>query len=486
MRKKFAINLIILLAANLLVKPFWILGIDRVVQNSVGPETYGPYFAVFNYSFIFNVILDFGINNFNNRAISRNNKRVGEYMYNLVLVKVVLCFVYLAVTFGAAAWWGIKSEQARMLFFLCLNQILLSGILYFRSSIAALQMFKIDSFVSVFDRLLTIIFCLVLLYAEPFKSNFNIMWFIYAQSVALFITMLIGALVLVGKTKIHVKLWRWKYTRSILWKSAPFAMLGLMMGIYSRIDAIMIQNMLPETNDINAYETGVYAAGFRMLDAINMFGYMFATLLLPLFASMIRKRQNIQPLVALSSDLLYVGSVGIGAVCFFFSKDIMLMLYPKSTAYWWDVFAWLMLTFIPIASVYVYGTLLTAYGNLKMLNSIAIAGAVFNIVVNLYMIPAYGAWGATIATLITQGLVALAHIVVATRQFNFKIELKEILKLSAYTIIAVVGVYAVRYIPVHWLAQMCIAGVVCGIAILALQIIPVGGLKAILKSKATS
>ena len=343
-------------------------------------------------------------------------------------------------------------------------------------------MFKTDSVISVLDRLLSIIFCMVLIYAEPFKGGFDIMWFIYAQSVALFITMLAGALVLVGKAKVHLKLWRWKFIRSILWKSAPFAMLGLMMGIYSRIGAVMIKSMLAD----GGYETGVYAAGFRLLDSVNMFGYMFATLLLPLFASMIRQRQNIQPLVVLSSDLLYVGSVAIGAVCFFFNKEIMLMLYPDSNAYWWSVFGWLMLTFIPIASVYVYGTLLTAYGNLKMLNSIAIAGAIFNVALNLYMIPAYGAWGATVATLITQALVALAHIVVATRQFNFKIEAKEILKLSAYTIIAVVGVYAVRYVPVHWFVQMCLGGVVCGIAILALQIIPISGLKAILKAKATS
>ena len=482
MRKKFAINLIILIAANLLVKPIWVLGIDRVVQNNVGPEVYGPYFAVFNYSFLFNVIIDFGVNNFNNRAISRNNKRVGEYMYNLVVIKGLLSLVYLAITFAAALPSGIEPTEMKMLFFLCLNQILLYFVLYFRSSIAALQMFKTDSVISVLDRLLSIIFCVVLIYAEPFKGGFDIMWFIYAQSVALFITMLAGALVLVGKAKINFKLWRFKFIRSILWKSAPFAMLGLMMGIYSRIGAVMIKSMLVD----GGYETGVYAAGFRLLDSVNMFGYMFATLLLPLFASMIRQRQNIQPLVALSSDLLYVGSVAIGAVCFFFNKEIMLMLYPDSNAYWWSVFGWLMLTFIPIASVYVYGTLLTAYGNLKMLNSIAIAGAFFNVGLNLYMIPAYGAWGATVATLVTQGLVALAHIVVATRQFNFKIEAKEILKLSAYTIIAVAGVYAVRYVPVHWFVQMCLGGVVCGIAILALQIIPISGLMAIVKSKATS
>ena len=163
MRKKFATNLIFLFAANLLVKPFWIFGIDRVVQNKVGAEVYGTYFAVFNYSFLLSILLDFGINNFNNRAVSRNSKRSGEYLLNLLMLKLILAFLYFAFTFVTALSTGYSELQMKMLVFLALNQILLSAILYFRSNIAALQLFKTDSIVSILDRLLTIIFCLVLL-----------------------------------------------------------------------------------------------------------------------------------------------------------------------------------------------------------------------------------------------------------------------------------------------------------------------------------
>ena len=99
MRKKFAANLLFLFAVNLLVKPFWILGIDRVVQNKVGAEVYGTYFAVFNYSFLLSIFLDFGINNFNTRAVSRNNKRAGEYLMNLMFLKGLLSILYLVFTF---------------------------------------------------------------------------------------------------------------------------------------------------------------------------------------------------------------------------------------------------------------------------------------------------------------------------------------------------------------------------------------------------
>ena len=60
-------------ANDFLIKPFWIFGIDRTVQNMIGTEQYGLYYALFNFSFLFNIFLDLGITNFNNRNISQNS-----------------------------------------------------------------------------------------------------------------------------------------------------------------------------------------------------------------------------------------------------------------------------------------------------------------------------------------------------------------------------------------------------------------------------
>ena len=63
MQKKLLSGLFWVLLTNLLVKPFWILGIDVGVQNAVGAEMYGFYFTIFNLSYIFNILLDLGITN---------------------------------------------------------------------------------------------------------------------------------------------------------------------------------------------------------------------------------------------------------------------------------------------------------------------------------------------------------------------------------------------------------------------------------------
>ena len=51
MQKKYLKNLALLIFLNLLVKPFWILGVDREVQNVVGTSEYGFYSVILNFSF---------------------------------------------------------------------------------------------------------------------------------------------------------------------------------------------------------------------------------------------------------------------------------------------------------------------------------------------------------------------------------------------------------------------------------------------------
>src|SRR5512133_1677551 len=100
MQKKFLVNLALLLFLNFLVKPFWIFGIDRTVQNTVGLVDYGFYQNLFTFAFLFNLLLDFGITNFNNRNIAQHVHLLNKHFSSLVILKFMLTFVYVAVTFA--------------------------------------------------------------------------------------------------------------------------------------------------------------------------------------------------------------------------------------------------------------------------------------------------------------------------------------------------------------------------------------------------
>ena len=159
MQKKFVTNLILIIVLNLLIKPFWIFGIDRTVQNMVGSESYGFYFSLLNFTLLLNMIPDLGITNYNNRNIARHTQLLNKHLANVSGLKIILATVYAVISMIAALIIGYSAKQISLLVFLILNQIFISFSLYFRSNLTALHLFRTDSFLSILDRSLMILFC---------------------------------------------------------------------------------------------------------------------------------------------------------------------------------------------------------------------------------------------------------------------------------------------------------------------------------------
>ena len=284
MRRKFITNLALVITLNLLVKPFWIFGIDRTVQNVVGAEQYGFYFALFNFSLILNMLLDLGVTNFNNRDISQNSQLLNKYFSNIILLRLLLGVFYFVISIAVAWLWNYNGDQIKFLMFLVFNQFLSSFILYLRSNIAGLQLFKTDSVISVLDRTIMIVICSVLLWGNVTDTPFQIKWFVFAQTVAYSITALVAfILVLLKSGKIKIK-FDMQFSFAILKKSYPFAILTILMASYNRFDAILLDRLLTD----GSLQAGIYAQAFRILDAASMFALLFAGLLLPIFSKMIK------------------------------------------------------------------------------------------------------------------------------------------------------------------------------------------------------
>ena len=436
MKRKFVTNLILLLSLNLLIKPFWIFGIDRTVQNMVGDESYGMYFALFNFSLLLNILLDVGITNFNNKNIAQHNFLLKKHLSNIVGLKFLLAIVYTVFSLIVAAIIGYGKIQFHLLFFLIFNQFLISFTLYLRSNISALHLFRTDSLLSVLDRSLMIIICSVLLFPGYFRNHFTIEWFVYAQTAAYLLTFLITFLIVLNKSgKISIQ-FNPKFFIVFLRKSYPYALLILLMAFYNRIDGVMLERLLPEP--LGKQQAGIYAQAFRLLDAVSMFGVMVAGLLLPIFAKMIKHREPVEQIIKLSFTFLFVTAVVVAVSSIFYCYEIMEVLYHSNTEHSSEILGILMTGFIGIATTYVFGTLLTANGSMKQLNWMAFTGMVINVSLNLYLIPRYQAFGSAYASLFTQIVTAGAQVILATMVFKLKPNYLFLMKLLAFAGITVV------------------------------------------------
>ena len=437
LKRKFVTNLILLLSLNLLIKPFWIFGIDRTVQNLVGDHNYGLYFALFNFSMILNILLDVGITNYNSRNIAQNNFLLPKHLSNIVGLKFLLAIVYAVFALVVAAIIGYDKIQFHLLFFLIFNQFLISFTLYLRSNISGLLLFRTDSFISVLDRSFMIAICSILLFTNILKEEFSIEWFVYAQTAAYILTSIITFAIVLrksGRIKIRFNI---KFFLVFLRKSYPYALLILLMSFYNRIDSVMLERLLPDP--IGKEQAGIYAHSFRLLDAVSMFGVLFAGLLLPIFAKMIKHKESIGQMVKLSYTLLVVPAIIIAISSIYYSGEIMTVLYTSNTENSAAILGILMIGFIGIATTYIFGTLLTANGSLKYLNIMAFSAMVLNITLNLILIPRFYAFGSAYASLVTQIFTGATQVILALVIFKLKFNLKFIFQLLMF--VAVVAVF---------------------------------------------
>jgi O-antigen/teichoic acid export membrane protein len=445
--REFLINIAFLVAINLLIKPFYLFGIDRTVQNTVAAGEYGLYFALFNFTFLLQIINDFGIQHFNNRNIARHRQLIDKYFPNLLILKGLLALVFLAIVFLLARLSGYSSSYYPLLFLLGVNQIITSLILFLRSNISGLAFYRTDSIISALDRLLLILICGVLLAVPAWRERFRIEWFVLAQTAALGLTAA-GAFLIVRRHLHQFRLrWRPRFWWLLLRQSAPYASVVFLMTVYTRIDGVMIERLLAD----GLIEADLYASAYRLLDAGNMIGFLFAGLLFPMFARLIKEGERVGSLVRLSLQLLWAGVIPLALAVFFFRTEIMVALYTSGGSYSGQILGLLMISFIAVSGSYIYGTLLGAKGALRAMNSIALTGVVLNVALNLWLIPSYQAMGAAAATCATQFLVLAGQILVARRQLALVPAPGMILRITAFTLLTIAFCFLLKnYVDGHW------------------------------------
>jgi O-antigen/teichoic acid export membrane protein len=427
MRLKFLHNIGFVLLVNLTVKPFWIFAIDRQVQNLAGPEAYGSYYALLNFSLLLSALLDLGISNFNARRVAIQREGGLTDLPQLLGIKLLLFGGYLAITLGSGLLLGYPGTSLLWLLLICVNQGFSFLNSYLRSNLAGLHLFKLEGLLGVLDKLLMSIGALPLVLGYSYGSGHLLSDFILVQLAAYLLTSALLLLIIRRKTPISLQ-FAPKKQWQLLQQTIPFATLGILMGLYTKIDAVMLEALLPN----GAYAAGIYAASYRLLDAMAMVPILMSGVLLPQFSSLLAKNE-LSPAFTRTTALLLGGIGFLAAMVLLLHAELVLTtLYTHNSQAQTQVFGWLMLSFIPLSLNYVFGTLLTAAGSMKRMNLLAFGGLIINLLLNSWLIPKQGAVGAAIATLLTQTFMLAGQFISCFTRFGWQLDYRFLLRIMLF------------------------------------------------------
>ena len=474
MNREFLINAIFLVVVNAVVKPFYVFGIEREIQDTVGAAEYGLYATLFSFTFLLFMVNDFGIHYFNNRTIAQHPHLAEKWLPKLLPLKCLLAVAYLGLVFVAALLRGFETTIFYLIFFVALNHVFISTVAYLRSNLSGLGRYRTDSFVSTLDKLLLIGICAFLLWGPPAEQGFQIEWFVHALNVSWFLTAVVAFFLVKKELKKPLRFrFNWPFMLVILKRSFPFALAVFLMTAYTRFDIVILEWMLPD----GRHEAGVYAASYRLLDAFNMVGYLFAGLLLPMFSTMLRgmgdrkgRPFEVESLLRFALQLIWAGTVALAVSCYFFQTELMAWLYPQSVnaenaGYYGEVMGYLILTLVPFSGVFVYSSLLTANDSLQKMNRLFLLCIGVNIGLNLLLIPQLRAVGAALSALLTQGVVLAGLMWLARRELSLPFYPKELLRVLGF-VAAIVGFSWQAYLFPHenWLLKLGVS-ITAGLAL---------------------
>jgi O-antigen/teichoic acid export membrane protein len=248
------------------------------------------------------------------------------------------------------------------------------------------------------------------------------------------------------------------------------------MLAYSFIDTVILERIRGEE------EAGIYAQSSRLLMALTNFSYLFSVPLLPMFARMIAQKQSFKELLHLAGSTLILSSIFISVSCAFYAEEIISALYAQKEGLSLlqkltlsiygelnnienieeiklssEVFRIYILNFIPISCLYIYGTFLTAAGEIKSINLSSALAVLLNLSCNLLLIPLYGVKGAAIVSLITQSFVCLFQVYYMRRKFKLNIQLSLTIRYITSLVFFIIILLALHQQDISWIINIAIS-----------------------------
>ena len=235
------------------------------------------------------------------------------------------------------------------------------------------------------------------------------------------------------KLRFNFKMWR-----NLLIKAIPLGISAVLIFIYYKVDTIILSLMKPSA------DVGIYGAAYKVLDIVSTFPGMFCGLLLPVFANVFTKNKmpHFNKLIQKGFDVLAITGIPITIILFSLARPIILLV--AGNQFTSSVLALQILA--PSAALIYLNWIfwIALVGGDKQNNLILpyLLITIFNVILNLILIPRYSYLGAASTTIATQ-LIALFIPWWLTKKF-FKTSLS--LVIPAKAIVAGVVMFFVFYL----------------------------------------
>lgn len=405
----------------------------------LGPESYGMLSFAIAITVIFGILSDLGLSQYIVRELSRNKFLADKYLGNAIVIKLItstimLCLLILAINLIT------NSPNTLILVYIMALYVIInsfSQILY--SVFQSYEKMEYQAIGTIFYSILLLAITLLAIYYKLDVVFFALIYLICSIILLIYNIIICNWKFISPKLEFNMNFWKLMVSESI------FFLLALAFTeIYFNIDSVMLSIM------IGNEAVGFYNAAYKLIFILLFIPSVLIISLFPVMSKHFESAKNILKIeYERTFKYLFILSLGIFIFGFLFADKIILMIY--GTKFTPSIGALqILICVIPIIFLtYFFGNLLGAINRQRFVAIVTFVSALFNIILNIILIPRYSYFGASLATVLTEISVFIFMFTYISQHFHkvsiINYILKPLISVSILTILL-----SIIY-PINWI-----------------------------------
>ncbi len=370
------------------------LGASVLLVRTLGREQYGQYASFYAYLALFCWLPSLGMEQVIVRESSIQTEKEGSIFGTSVLLSVGLSIGATLIALLSSIFWHYADGYEILLFVAALDTLLLTPL---RLTALIFHTRLKHGYIITASIARQTLWLFAIIIASLHDANLPIIiWAHFFCSLLEFSTLFFFARKFVSFN------WRWNTTiaRDLLKKSWPLVLSAASFAIYNRIDQTMLHKL--RTNQ----ELGFYATAVNITEAFVILPLALMTAMLPILSKSALQTERFEHYTALCFRYVMVPGFWICLLVTLISKPLIFILYgaefePSAEVLQLLIWSELAVFFGSVMTHALIAKELQMYSFISML-----LGALVNIFLNFLLIPRWGIFGATWATIVSHTLAA--------------------------------------------------------------------------------
>ena len=370
-----------------------------LMARYLGVQQYGIFGFAVSLTGILCILFDFGIGLHSVRHIATDYDSAPKYLGNAIPLKGLFSIFGFFVILILIVLIIMKCDQLTITvtLLITIEQIIKKFVELMTATFQAFEEGKFQGISNTLLNVLTFIFILIAIYTDLG---------LYGISIAYIIANILALVYCYHVLTKHLTKPQYEldkeFCKMITIASLPFAASVILSSIYYSIDMVMLTNM------VGSYATGIYNATYKLIGVLTLFYGIYSAVIFPVMSKFFKNNESmLLTLYEKSIKYLLLAIIPIAIATVYYSTDIIHLIYGHQYDASSSVLSILIWT---VCLLFVSGagnTLLNAsYKEVAVTKIYAIA-AVFNVVLNLILIPYLSYDGAAITTVLSDVLIVI-------------------------------------------------------------------------------